>query len=238
MADHGSEVTLKLFARHGTAAVSDAMDLLALNGGVPVLARRSGTGVVCGPAYTLRYLPVAAGERGPAGEFIDDVPAGCVVVIANAGRSHCTVWGDILSEVAMRRGVAGTVIDGSCRDLGEIRTLGYPVWSCGAYMKSGKNRVRLAAVQEPVDMASTLVRPGDLVCADDAGVLVIPGDRVHAVAEQVKRVVEMEAQVRADIVRGVPLREARQRHGYNLTAVSPRRGGEPPGTGEAENIRE
>jgi regulator of RNase E activity RraA len=210
---------IEVFREHGTGAVSDAMDLLSLNGGLLGLERRSGAGVVCGTAYTLRFEPVAPGARGPAGEFIDDVPAGAVVVAANAGRLHCTVWGDILSEVAGRRGVAGVVIDGCCRDLSEIRALGYPVWSRGVYMKSGKNRVRLVAVQDPVDMANTLVRPGDIVCADDAGVLVVPADRADDVAGQVERVTAMEALVRADIARGVALREARQQHGYNLAAV-------------------
>lgn len=213
------QAVLALFREHGTGAVSDAMDLVQAGNGLLGLTRRSGTGVVCGYAYTLRFMPVAAGERAAAAEFIDDVPAGSVIVIANAGRLHCTVWGDMLSEVAMRRDVAGTVIDGACRDLGEIRALGYPVWSRGMYMKSGKNRVRLAALQEPVEVADTLVRPGDVICADDAGVLAIPAGQVQPVGEQLQRVVHMEALVRADIALGVPLREARQRHGYNLTAV-------------------
>jgi regulator of RNase E activity RraA len=210
----------ELFRGQGTGSVSDALDLLSVNGGLPGLARRSGDGVTCGPAYTLRYVPVGAGEGGPAGEFIDNVPAGAVVVIANAGRVNCTVWGDILSEVAERRGVAGTVIDGCCRDLREIRALGYPVWSLGAYMKSGKNRIRLAAVQEPVDIAGTLVRPGDLICADDAGVIAVPVSLLSQVTEQVERVMRMETLVRADIAEGVPLHEARRRHGYNLAATS------------------
>lgn len=210
---------VELFAAHGTGAVSDALDLLSIDGGLLGLARQSGVGAVCGPAYTLRYEPVAAGERGPAGEFIDDVPAGAVVVVANAARLHCTVWGDILSEVAGRRGVAGTVIDGCCRDLGEIRGLGYPLWSRGAYMKSGKNRVRLVAVQEPVVVGGTMVRPGDLVCADDAGAVVVPGERLEDVAEQLDRVARMESLVRADIRDGLPLRQARSRHGYNLAAA-------------------
>jgi regulator of RNase E activity RraA len=210
---------LDLFREHGTGAVSDALDLLGLNGGLPGLAHRSGTGVTCGPAYTLRYEPVAAGERGPAGEFIDDVPAGSIVVIANGGRLYCTVWGDILSEVGGYRGVAGVVIDGCCRDVDKIRALGFPLWSRGVYMKSSKNRLRLVAVQEPVAVADTLVRPDDMICADGAGVLVVPCERVDEVAEQVSRVIAMEARVRDDIAGGVPLGEARRRHGYNLAAV-------------------
>ena len=209
-----------LFREYGTGTISDALDLLGHDGGLAGLARQSGTGVVVGPAYTLQYVPVQPGEPGPAGDFIDDIAAGAVVVIANAGRTYCTVWGDILSEVALRRGLVGTVIDGCCRDLGEIRALGYPVWSRGSYLKSGKNRVRLAAVQAPVTLAETLVRPGDLVCADDAGVVVVPAECADRVAEQVSRVARVETKIRADITRGVPLREARQRHGYNVVAVS------------------
>jgi regulator of RNase E activity RraA len=203
----------------GTGAVSDALDLLGIDGGLLGLARRSGTGTIAGPAWTLQFRPVADGEPGPAADFIDDVPAGAVVMVANGGRDYCTVWGDILTDVAQRRGLAGTVIDGCCRDLGEIRSSGYPLWSRGVYMKSGKNRVRLSALQVPVEIAGTVVGPGDVVCADDAGVLVVPADRLEQVMDQVDRVTGMEAEVRAAVAEGVPLREARRRHGYNLAAV-------------------
>lgn len=209
-----------LCREHGTGALSDALDLLGRDGGLLGAERRSGIGVVAGPAFTLRFEPVPAGEPAPAGEFIDDVPAGAVVLIANAGRRECTVWGDILSEVAQRRGVAGTVIDGCCRDLGEIRALGYPLWSRGSYMKSGKTRVRLAAVNEPVLVFGTWVSPGDVVCADDAGAIVAPAGLATDAAVRLSAVVAMEARVRADIAEGVPLRAARQRHGYNLASRS------------------
>lgn len=218
----------EVFRRHGTGAVSDALDLLGHDGGLAGLARRSGAGVTVGPAYTLHYRPVQAGESGPAGDFIDDVPAGAVVVVANAGRQHCTVWGDILTEVAQRRGVVGTVIDGCCRDLGEIRALDYPLWSVGSYMKSGKNRVRLVAVQQPVEVAGTRVEPGDLVCADDAGVLVVPAALAERAAELVLEVIDVETRVRADAAAGLPLREARRRHGYNRPAPAV---GSSPGGG-------
>jgi regulator of RNase E activity RraA len=206
---------VEVLRQHGTGAVSDALDLLGHDGGLCGLARQSGAGVTAGRAYTLRYSPVERGESGPAGDFIDDVPAGAVVVIANAGRTHCTVWGDILSEVAQLRGLAGTVIDGCCRDLGQIQALAYPLWSRGAYMKSGKNRVRLRAVQQRVELAGTLVDPGDLLCADDAGVVVVPAALAERTAALVLEVVAVEDMIRADMRRGVPLREARARHGYN-----------------------
>jgi regulator of RNase E activity RraA len=204
---------------NGTSCVSDALDTLGLNGGLPGLARVSGTGVVTGPAFTLRFEPVSPGQPGPAADFLDDVPAGSVVVIANAGRTHCTVWGDILTGLALARGVAGTVLDGCCRDVDDIRALGYSVWSRGGYMKSGKNRVRLAAVQQPVEIAGTTVRPGDIICADGSGALAVPAERAAEVCGKAAEITRMERAIRADLDAGVALAAARQRHGYHAAAL-------------------
>ncbi|OKJ99663.1 hypothetical protein AMK26_27015 [Streptomyces sp. CB03234] len=210
----------QIFQEHGTSAVSDALDMLGYGDtGLCGLRRMSGTRAVAGPAYTLRYVPVEHGQSAPAGEFVDDVPEGAVVLIANEGRTHCTVWGDILSETAIRRGVAGTVIDGACRDVGAIRALGYPLWSRAAYMKSGKHRVRLEAVQQPVTVFGVRVDPGDIVVGDDAGGLVVPARLAERTAEKVLRVVAVEEAIRADIATGTPLREARRRSGYNALGL-------------------
>jgi regulator of RNase E activity RraA len=211
-----------VLAGHGTGAVSDALDLLGVDGGLEGLARRSGSGVVVGPAYTVEFTPVEPGERAPAADYIDDVPAGSVVVIANAGRTWCTVWGDIMSEVAHGRGVAGTVIDGCCRDVDDIRAIGYPVWSKATYMKSGKNRVRLAATQQPVTVCGATVRPGDVVVADGSGVVVVPDGLVGDVVAGVRRTAEVEAAVRADVAAGVPLAAARAARGYHAVALRTR----------------
>jgi regulator of RNase E activity RraA len=216
---------VEAFTAHSTAAISDALDLRGVNGGLAGLARLSGSRRVAGPAYTVRLEPVGPGESAPAADYLDDVPAGAVVVLANGGRTYCTVWGDILSVVAGRRGVAGTVIDGCCRDLDAIRELDYPVWARAAYMKSGKNRVRLAAVQEPVHIGATpdagptvIVAPGDLVCADGSGVIVVPAGLTAEVAADLDRIAAMEAAVLADVAAGYPLREARARNGYHQVA--------------------
>lgn len=206
---------------HGTCAVSDALDMLGLGAtGLSGLVRQSGigTGTVAGPAYTLRFDPVEPGQPGPAGEFIDAVPPGAVVTVAG-GHTHCTVWGDLLALTAVRNGVAGTVIDGMCRDVGAIRETGYPLWSLGSYMKSGKHRVRLAAIQEPVTLRGTRVRPGDLVVCDDSGCLTVPPGALDDVAATVLRIDAAEREIRADLAAGAPLRQARARTGYNTLGL-------------------
>lgn len=202
--------------------MSDALDMLGLGEtGLLGLTRMSGVGggAIAGPAYTLRFVPVEAGRAAPAADYIDDVPPGSVVVMANDGITYCTVWGDLLAVVALSRGIKGTVIDGMCRDLGEIRALGYPLWSKGSYMKSGKQRVRLEAVQVPVTVCGVRVEPGDLVVADDAGALTVPADAAEAVADRILKVAEVEAAIRRDLAEGVTLREARARHGYNALGL-------------------
>ena len=142
-------------------------------------------------------------------------------MLANAGR-RCTVWGNILAEAATRRGVAGTVIDGYCRDLDGIRAIGYPVWALDAFMRSGKNRVRMTATQVPVTLGRgtdvVTVRPGDVVCADGSGVVVVAAHLLDEVADRVARVAEMEAAVLRELAAGVPLRDSRATHGYDQVA--------------------
>ena len=78
----------------------------------------------------MRYLP-ASSPPGSVGDFIDDVATGDVVVIDNGGRKDCTVWGDIMTQYAGLRGIAGTVIDGVCRDVNRAISDDYPIFTVG-----------------------------------------------------------------------------------------------------------
>ncbi|MFJ3519122.1 RraA family protein [Streptomyces sp. NPDC090131] len=213
-AESGTAVPAGLTATD-TAAVSDALDMLGLDGCLPGLRHLSGRGFVAGPAFTLRYEPVDEGEPGPAGDFLDDVPPGSVVVIANEGRTGATVWGDVLSRVARHRAVAGTVIDGVCRDIGGSRAVGYPVWARGVFMRSGKNRVRLRAVGSTVEVCGVAVAHGDLVCADESGVVVVDRRQAERVAELVADIREREERIVTAALAGRSLAAARREFGYH-----------------------
>ncbi|GAA0133604.1 RraA family protein [Paenibacillus sp. YSY-4.3] len=202
-----------------TACISDALDTFGINGGLEGLKALAPGMALAGPAYTLQYEPVSEGEAAQAGEFIDEVPEGHIVVIANAGRQYCTVWGDLLTHAAKIRGLRGTVIDGCCRDATAILQTGYPLFSLGSYMKSGKNRVRLAARQVPVTIGGTVVRPGDIVAADDSGVIVIPKDVAEQAYRRVKEIEAMEERILLDLQNGMPMKEARIKHRYNQYAL-------------------
>jgi len=197
-----------------TATLSDALDKFGIVGQCYKIHGRNAHFRLAGRAWTLRYGP-AATPPGTVGDYIDDIPPGTVLVLDNNGREDCTVWGDILTEIAHRRGMAGTVIDGICRDVALALELGYPIFSRGHWMRTGKDRVQVEAVNVPVNIGNARVCPGDLLRGDADGVVVIPAaheEQVLAAAEQIHAA---EAHIRQAVKSGKRLDEARREYGYH-----------------------
>jgi 4-hydroxy-4-methyl-2-oxoglutarate aldolase len=135
--------------RLSTATISDALDRLGLPGSAHGLAPLQDGQRMRGRAFTVRYVPAGA-VPGTVGDYLDDVGPGAVIVLDNQGRTDCTVWGDILTAAAHAQGVAGTAISGVCRDTSRALASGYPIYSMGRFMRTGKDRVEVAEVSTPV----------------------------------------------------------------------------------------
>ena len=198
-----------------TATISDALDKLGIAGqclGIKPLDHRFR---LAGRAFTLAYAPVGY-PLGTVGDFIDDVPEGNIVVIDNGGRPDATVWGDILTFTAHKRGLGGTVIDGACRDTHLALDLGYPMYSRSYSMRTGKDRVQLDATQVVVTVGDVRVSPGDIVRGDSDGVVVIPGDREAEVLDVAETIDAAEMRIRDAIAGGLRLDEARKQQQYHL----------------------
>jgi len=198
-----------------TAEISDALDFFHLPGSALGIGRVAGQARFFGPAYTVRFAPVDTAEKGTVGDFINDVAPGSVIVLDNGGRLDCTVWGGILSRLASHRGVAGTAIDGVCRDTAEADDCGYPLYARGRFMRTGKDRVQVEAVQAPVSLGDVRVRPGDIVAADADGIVVVPRERAKEVFDKALATSRAEQAILAEALAGVPLAEARRKHGYH-----------------------
>ena len=207
------ELSVRL-AKAGTTALSDALDRLGIEGqaiGIVPVAR---TMRFAGRAFTIRMLPVGQ-TGGSVGDYIDDVAPGQVVVIDNDGRMEATVWGDILTWVASQRGIAGTVIDGVCRDSDRCVELGYPVFARACTMRTGKDRVTADAYNVAVQIAGVRVEPGDWLAGDADGVLSIPAARAEEVLKIAEQIEAVEDQIREAIRQGKRLDEARRDLGYH-----------------------
>jgi regulator of RNase E activity RraA len=202
------------FAALPTAAASDALDALGLPGSLHGIGPLTDTARAVGPAFTVRYEPITD-EPGTVGDFLDEVPAGAVVVIDNGGRTDCTVWGGIMTAAATGRRVAGTVVNGACRDVATAFALGYPLFSAGRFMRTGKDRVRCVAVQQPVLIGGVSIAAGDLITADADGVVAVPVAHLDAIAQLAERIEHTERRIVEVVSAGSTLAQARADLGYH-----------------------
>lgn len=213
--NHEDQELVALFAGLDTPGVSDALDKLGLHGQCLAIAPLANyIKLVVGPAFTVKYLPVSD-PAGTVGDYIDDVSPGDVVVIDNDGRTDCTVWGDILTQYSAARNIAATVIDGVCRDVNKALSENYPIFSQGRYMRTGKDRVQVDAVNIPVTIGTVRTCPRDIVVADANGVVIVPRARAREVAETARKIEEAETLIRNQIAAGKSIKEARASIGYH-----------------------
>jgi regulator of RNase E activity RraA len=187
-------------------AVSDALDALGLAGAVSgILPMWEGARVV-GRAVTVQLAewppptdePVHLGVRA-----IMASEPGDVIVIANAGRTGMGSWGGLLSTAAARRGVAGVVVDGACRDVDEAREMGFPAFARAPVARTARGRVFERSCGEPVSLGDVEVSTGDIVMADGSGVVVLAAGSAAAVVSRAEELVEVERRMRADLLAGV-----------------------------------
>lgn len=203
------------FRTLSTATVSDALDNLGRPGGLLGIAPLADGQAMAGRAFTVRYV-TAGNPPGTVGDYLDDVSPGQVVVLDNTGRTDCTVWGDILTAVAHHTGVSGTVIDGVCRDTHRALGLGYPIYSRGRFMRTGKDRVEVSGVGVAVSVGGVQVRAGDLLLGDQDGVVAVPRDCEQRVLDVALEIAERESGIVAAALGGQTIAEARAAYGYHL----------------------
>lgn len=214
MSSQTQEAILAELGELDTSHVSDALDKLGINGqcaGLHPLTRESR---LAGIAFTVRYVPIGT-DGGSVGDYIDDLDPGTVVVIDNAGRTDTTVWGDLLTATAARRDLAGTVIDGTCRDTDRAVQLGYPVYSAHRWMRTGKDRVRVDGYNVPVGIGGVLVQQGDYLVGDADGVVTLPRSSAEEILDVARDIRAAEDGIRELIDGGYSLADARERYGYH-----------------------
>lgn len=201
---------LAQFTALDTAAVSDALDQCGLPPGQGGLRPMWGRTKVAGFARTIELEPLA-GEHGGAhiltGTIAESGPTD-VIVIANGGRTDVSSWGGIVSVGASVRGVRGVITDGACRDVGQARELGFPVHARAQVPVTARGRLRQKSSGEPVALGGVVVNQGDVVLADEGGVVVVPRKRAADVLKAAQAVADREAAIEAEVRAGVPLPDA------------------------------
>jgi len=200
------------------AVVSDILDDLGHRDHTldPAIRPLSRGEVIAGPANPFLVTEVHRIPEEPyTGEIgaLDDIRPGEVILVAAGGSARAACWGELFSVAARARGARGTVIDGYCRDARRIAALGYPVWSRGTVPLDCKGRTAVTAWRQPAVIGGLLVRPGDLVVADDDGAVVIPAELTQETVGRALAKASKEHGLRDALEAGSTLRAAYDRFG-------------------------
>jgi 4-hydroxy-4-methyl-2-oxoglutarate aldolase len=137
---------------------------------------------IAGPAFTL----LAPDDHLPTFSALAEA-AYCDVLVIATGEGSVAVLGELFATEAKRRGLAGVVIDGRCRDVAGLRRVGLPVFARGTIPRSGGTVAR-TPLNEPVSCGGVDVNPGDIVFADDDGVAIAPAERFAAALETAEHI--------------------------------------------------
>jgi regulator of RNase E activity RraA len=126
---------------------------------------------------------------------------------------ECAHWGEIMSTAARERGCTGAVIDGGVRDLGFIDEMNYPVFARFHSPASSIGRWDIKEYQVTIKIGDTVIHPGDFVFGDVDGVIIVPGAMTLEILADAEDVFERESGMRAELRRGVSVKEAYSKYG-------------------------
>ncbi|TAH37449.1 MAG: RraA family protein [Planctomycetota bacterium] len=166
-----------------SANLSDALDRLGVAGAPHgIVPLWPGCPKAAGSAYTLQLVPPEEAALSPVRGTLEAVaaaPPGAVLVIAHSGRLDVNSFGGIAAFTARQRGLAGCVIDGVTRDVDEMRALDFPVYGRGVIQQSVRGRCACAGHGIAVRIGDVRVAAGDLVLADENGVVIVPHEHAR-----------------------------------------------------------
>jgi 4-hydroxy-4-methyl-2-oxoglutarate aldolase len=187
------------FKKSYPASVSDAVELVTGKNGTMWHDMKlvNGTPIV-GRAVTSLVKPASPEQATPAlstkhsVEMIDNAEPGEVGVIVMEGTLEIAAMGNLMATAAKVRGMAGMVLDGAIRDVWDIRRMGLTVYARSLSPRTAVGHYATVARNVPVECAGVTVRPGDIIVADEDGVVVVPQERAQEVLKKAQEIDDRE----------------------------------------------
>ncbi|MEU9287878.1 4-carboxy-4-hydroxy-2-oxoadipate aldolase/oxaloacetate decarboxylase [Streptomyces sp. NPDC048275] len=187
---------VEALAGFGVATVSEAMGRTGLLG--PELRPIQQGTRVAGTAVTVLSWP---GDNLMIHAAVEQCGEGDILVVTTTSPSTDGMFGELFATALQRRGVRGLITDAGIRDTQELREMGFPAWS-RAVSAQGTVKATGGSVNVPIAIDGRVIRPGDVILADDDGVVVVPRESARRTAEASEARENKEALARAAFIEG------------------------------------
>jgi 3-hexulose-6-phosphate synthase / 6-phospho-3-hexuloisomerase len=194
-----------------TPTIANALDDVSFSGVMGGLAQIVPGTRCIGRAVTIQQVTGARGdfrsEDFKVGDMIEAAAAGDVLVVDNAG--HCvSTFGGLATLAAKTKGIAGVIVDGGVRDREEMLEQKLPVFARHMTPLTGRTRIAIGAINQPVSCGGVRVRAGDIIIADGSGGICVPAEHAAKVAQLAAKYARDDAAAAAELARGVSFRQA------------------------------
>ncbi len=201
-----------------TAVICDALDTLGFRQqALPVaLPPRTGVTRLVGRCKTTLWATAESEAVNPYElelRAVDTCGPDSVFVAAAGGSVGSGIWGELLSTAARNRGCVGAIVDGAVRDVAAMRAMGFPVFARGVCPYDSKDRQSVVDMDTPVTLAGVVFKPGDLVFADEDGIVVVPPEVEEEAVRRAWAKVHAENVTRQAIRDGMKITEAYEKYG-------------------------
>jgi 4-hydroxy-4-methyl-2-oxoglutarate aldolase len=208
--DATTEALVKRLSRFYSGVVHDIMDTLGIYGffeGVDLKGVLPESGKICGPAATVQFRKTTSKRVQWEIHEAIDIAAGHVLVVdsdwKNGGRG--SVFGGLMSTGAKVNGLLGTIVDGTVRDIEEVKKVGYPLYGRGIAPLTAVGRLVSTGINVTIECCGVTVSPGDVIFADYDGAVRVPRAALETVVTLGERLFNEENTYEADIKSGKPL---------------------------------
>ncbi len=199
-------------ARLASSTLANALDDAGLHDQVIATIKAVSPGMrFAGPAVTVREV---AGDYGDytsedfkVGAILEAAGPGDVIVV-DLGGAACSTWGGLASLAAKVKGVAGLLVDGGVRDLEEMIAFDFPVFARHLVPTTGRRRLKVEAIGEPVEIDGVAVGPGDIIVADGSGAVCLPPAEAEEIVTRAEALQRDDEAAVAEIQRGLSFTEA------------------------------
>lgn len=135
------------------------------------------------------------------------------IYIAGGASAVYAMWGELMTTAALKRGAVGAILNGYLRDMASIQDLDFPVFGWGSYAADQKMRGRAIAYRVPIIIGGVTVHPGDILCADEDGVVVVPQSIENAIITDSLAKARAEKTLRLDLEAGMSAVQAFHKYG-------------------------